>query len=157
MSTASILTNKEDRPHLAIMETTLPDVRAEQRPARVVLAEDDVELRRLLAAILRFDGYEVVEIENGVQCVDYIQSWVLGNGAQSPPDLIISDIRLPGSTGLALLKMVRSLGLSTPVILTTAFGAPETHTEANRLGAAAVFDKPFDIAALEATVRRLLR
>ncbi|MDP1826450.1 MAG: response regulator [Archangium sp.] len=127
---------------------------APTRRARVLIAEDDSELLRLLAATLASDGYEVEEVTNGYD--------LLGRVSRiSPPgqmlDLVISDIRMPYMTGLEVLSMLRRLGgqgWRTPVILITAFGDPETHAEAQRLGAE-IFDKPFDLDLLRARALEL--
>ena len=65
-----------------------------------------------------------------------------------PFDLIISDIRMPGITGMTILDGVQLFEGFPPMILITAFGDEETHAEAKRLGVAAIFDKPFDLDEL---------
>ena len=71
-------------------------------------------------------------------------------------DLIISDIRMPGITGIEVLEGLHAHENCPPMILITAFGDKETHAQAHRLGAAAIFDKPFDIEDLLANVRETL-
>jgi DNA-binding NtrC family response regulator len=66
--------------------------------------------------------------------------------------LIISDVRMPGVSGLDVLATLRREDWSTPVILMTAFGDLETRAEARRLGAKALFDKPFDVDDLRTAV-----
>jgi DNA-binding NtrC family response regulator len=70
-----------------------------------------------------------------------------------PLDLIITDVRMHGVTGLEILAGLRENDWSTPVILMTAFGDAELHAEAMRLGALAVLDKPFELDALRTLVR----
>ena len=125
------------------------------RVKRVLIAEDDPDMRRLLADALRSDGYEVVEARDGVDGFGFIEPWVFWDAHEDRFDLIISDVRMPGWTGIDILRIARARRLPAAVILITAFGAAELHAEARRLGAAAVFDKPFDIDALRATARRL--
>ncbi len=119
------------------------------RPAaqcgRVLLAEDDDEMRRLLASALRRDGFEVIEIEDGVELFNYIGLVWMNDRTQTPPDLVISDVRMPGFTGLEILDLLYQADSGLPVILITAFGDEETHARARALGARAVFDKPFDL------------
>ena len=112
---------------------------------RVLLAEDDYHMRRLLAYGLKRDGFEVIEASNGAELVQKIESLVIRPGNRRTVDLIISDIRMPFAGGLTVLALLRLHDWATPVILITAFGDAETHLEADRLGAAAVFDKPFDV------------
>jgi DNA-binding response OmpR family regulator len=116
----------------------------ETTSSRVLLAEDDAETRALLAMKLRKEGYDVVELTNGRELLSRIRSSLLGNSGPAP-ELIITDIRMPGPNGLKVLAGLRQSSWSTPVILMTAFGDAETHAEARRLGAYAVFDKPFDL------------
>jgi CheY-like chemotaxis protein len=71
-------------------------------------------------------------------------------------DLVISDVRMPGLTGIEILEgMYKHKGFP-PVVLITAFGDEETHEQAHRLGAVAMFDKPFDIDELIAKVQEIV-
>ncbi len=122
----------------------------------ILLAEDDEEMRTLLAWWLRRDGYEVSECDHGIDLINQIDPFA---GPPNPEkyDLVISDIRMPGITGLEVLEDVRHFGTECPpVILITAFGTKETHEKAHRLGAAAMFDKPFDFNDLLSKVHELL-
>jgi DNA-binding NtrC family response regulator len=126
-------------------------------PPRVLLAEDDTELREFLASALRSDGYDVVEAEDGTELLDALATGML-RPAESPScDIVISDIRMRGKTGLEVLAGLRQTDWSTPVILITGYGDVHTQTEAERLGAAAVFDKPFDIDDLRTAVLNLVK
>ena len=138
-----------------VCETTRSQMVPTSRCARILLVEDDDEMRHLLAAALRRDGHEIVEASDGTEAVGYLYPLVFHGSAAAPPDLIITDIRMPGWTGIRILEMVRGGRVPTPVILITAFGAAETHAEARRLGAAAVFDKPFDVDELRAAVLKI--
>jgi CheY-like chemotaxis protein len=126
---------------------------------RVLLAEDDQELRAVLVQALRKNGYQVTECGDGFRLLDH-----LGSVLRSPEvlasdpvrfDLVISDIRMPGVTGMSVLEGVSLFEGFCPVILITAFGDEETHAQAKRLGAAAIFDKPFDINDLLLKVRQI--
>jgi CheY-like chemotaxis protein len=125
------------------------------RPRRILIAEDDYEMRRLLVAALRRDGYEVTEADNGLRLLSQLYS-PLHYGIRADVDLIISDIRMPGVDGLEVLSGLQSYDGAPPVILITAFGDRQVHAEANRLGAVALFDKPFDLDDLRTFVRRLV-
>lgn len=119
------------------------------RAPRIVVAEDDSELRRLLGVKLRKSGYEVVEIGSG----DRLAQYLLGEGGLGDVNLIISDIRMPGLSGIDLLAYLHTRGDFPPVVLITGFGDWRTHEEAERLGAAAVFDKPLDLDDLASWVK----
>jgi DNA-binding response OmpR family regulator len=126
------------------------------QPARLLLAEDDLELRKLLADVLRSDGHEVSEARDGHELLEML-SGSPRNVAQEPFALVISDVRMPGLTAFDVLSRVQRVLTDTPVILITAFGDQTMHLRAQRLGASRVFDKPFDVDDLRAAVRELLR
>lgn len=139
-----------------VTERSPLDLPAAGSRVEVLLAEDDRELRRFLALALQHDGYRVTEVDSGHALLD--QLW---NRAASKAsfDLIISDVHMPGFTGLEILEILRDADdpddeyaphiHDTPVILITAFGDLRLHADARRLGAV-VFDKPFDVDELRA-------
>ena len=123
-------------------------------PARLLLAEDDFELRELLACVLRADGHEVVEARDGNELWELLsgQSAAEGGGFE----LVVSDVRMPGLTAFDVLTKLQRAAAETPVILITAFGDQTTHLRALRLGASRVFDKPFDCDDLRDAVHETL-
>ena len=125
------------------------------RAARILLAEDDQEMRKLLSEPLRKVGYHVTECQTGQDLADRLHLF-RPSGESAQFDLVISDIRMPSLTGLGALKIAGQREGLPPMILITAFGDEETHAEAYRLGAAAVFDKPFDIEVLLAEVADIM-
>lgn len=119
-----------------------------KRPERrtVLLAEDDGAMRALLAQALRRDGFDVVEVADGAALVLEIGTRLQQRREDRPSvHLIVSDIRMPVISGLEVLSALRQAQWGVPVVLITAFGDDEVHAEAERLGAVAVFDKPFDV------------
>jgi DNA-binding response OmpR family regulator len=122
---------------------------------RVLLAEDDDEMRILLASVLRKEGYEVTECRDGCELAEKIGPCLVPN-AQRFIDLVISDIRMPGVLGLSVLEGGQQQEGFPPMIMITAFGDQETHAEVTRLGAAAMFDKPFDLQELLDKVREIV-
>jgi CheY-like chemotaxis protein len=131
------------------------DIETALAPPLILLAEDNPEMRHVLARALRARGYEALELKDGKELFDRIAGHMLIKGYVEP-DLIISDIRMPGRSGLEILAALRNLDWAMPVILITAFGDEETHAEAKRLGAALILDKPFDIDDLLAAVGEIL-
>jgi DNA-binding response OmpR family regulator len=121
------------------------------RPARVLVAEDDLDMRSGIACSLRHDGYEVVEAQDGGELLEEIGDELLSAHAVRP-DLIVSDICMPGNSGLEVLAGLRKAEWQTPVILITALADDETRAKAARLGASAVFVKPFEIDDLRTAV-----
>jgi len=120
----------------------------------VLVAEDDRAMRELITTLLRDAGYDVVEACDGAQLLDRIGDLAGRLHGRNAIALIISDIRMPGLTGLDVLAALRVAYWRTPVILITAFGSEESHAEADQLGALAVLDKPFALDDLLALVRR---
>jgi CheY-like chemotaxis protein len=125
-------------------------------PPRVLLAEDDREMRCLLAAELRKEGYIVEEARTGFDLLEILGDLTLRNEAF---ELIVTDIRMPGLSGLSVVEGLRN-GITpgtsgTPVILITAFGDEDTHAEAKRLGTV-IFDKPFDLEAFRACAVKMV-
>ena len=101
------------------------------------------------------DGYEVIEVANGPALIHALISGLLEEQTRAP-DLIITDVRMPGMTGMEVLARLRREAWSIPFILITAFGDEALHKEAERLGAARVLDKPFEMEELLAAVHRVL-
>lgn len=122
---------------------------------RLLLAEDDGEFRAMLSSALRSKGYLVTECANGLELAQHAAPEAFPGGDQKY-DLVISDIRMPGMFGLSVLEALHQLKDAPPVILITAFGDDETHAYAERLGAAAMFDKPFPIGELLSKVEEIL-
>lgn len=116
-------------------------------PPVVILAEDDDELRRLLMMKLARKGCTVLEAHNGMELAQLIVDRALAPSARGSAEVVISDIRMPGVTGLEIVSMLRQVDWVLPVILITAFGDVATHAEAARLGVR-LFDKPVDLDVL---------
>jgi DNA-binding response OmpR family regulator len=122
--------------------------------SRILLAEDNDEMRSMLASILRRDGYAVLEAKDGRELVRHLTEH--GTGAASDIDLVISDVRMPGASGLDVLAGLREIDWSMPVILITAFGSADTRARATELGAAILLDKPFELDELRHAVRSVV-
>lgn len=125
----------------------------EAEPPTILLAEDDHALRQLVARVLRSDGFHVVEAANGTSLLDHVGTAILHGRGDRPVDLVITDIRMPGRSGLDVVAGLREADWSTPILVVTAFGSPETRDEALRLGALALIDKPFDVFELRSLAR----
>lgn len=116
---------------------------------RIIVAEDDREMRRLIAGTLIRDGYVVEEVSDGPKLL------ILVIEAAPAVDLVISDHRMPVSSGLQVLKGLRDAGWGLPFILLSAFGDDHLRSEAARLDAI-FLDKPFELDALRIIVRAAL-
>jgi CheY-like chemotaxis protein len=123
-------------------------------PLRILLAEDDLEMRRMLSWYLQKKGYCVVVCKDGNELMRHL-------GFFGPLeyfhgfDLIISDIRMPGATGLQVLGTAKEFDDFPPMILITAFPDKQTLELAKRLEATAILSKPFDIDDLLNEIRRI--
>jgi two-component system response regulator (stage 0 sporulation protein F) len=128
----------------------------DQRPRRVLLADDDDDLRTLLADALRAEGFSVTECSNGLALVETLVCRL--EAGEQPFDLVVSDVRMPGVTGLSVLeglsgwKEVQRL----PMVLITAFGDTRLHELARRFGAVSLLEKPFEMTALMRVVREAI-
>lgn len=110
---------------------------------RVVLAEDDAEMRTLVAHALRDDGATVEELATGRELLDRILAAL--DRTASMPDVIVSDIRMPGASGLEVLRELRRRGCDVPVVLLTGFADDAVQEEVRAIPHARLFDKPFDL------------
>jgi len=123
------------RPGAAVHELARP-----HPVARLLVVDDDDDMRALLRRTLESDGYEVAERDRAAQVLDTLRS--------SPFDLIILDKEMPGLNGLDLLPMLQREFPNLPVVFVTAFGGRQVETSALRLGAASYLEKPFRLGQL---------
>lgn len=125
----------------------LANLRVEpRRRPRALLAEDDPFLRRLIARTLIKDGVDVVEVDSGTALVAYVERLMAGEPSASV-DVILTDVRMPGPSGLDAMELLRRTDGAIPILILTAFSDAQTRGMAARLGAT-LLDKPFDIADL---------
>jgi len=115
---------------------------------RILVVDDDISQRRLIEFWLKEEGYSVVTASDG--------NTALRTFTETSPALVISDIRMPGLSGLDLLGRIKALNPDTPVILITAFGAVGDAVEAMKLGAADYVLKPLNPDELKVNVQRAL-
>ena len=116
--------------------------------ARLILIEDDIEIRRLVADALATEGHDV---ETAATAMSGLELAIRNN-----PDLVIMDLGLPDLDGNELLRMVRAIS-SVPVMVITARGADEAVVRTLDAGADDYLIKPFSVAQLLARVRAVLR
>jgi CheY-like chemotaxis protein len=124
--------------------------------ARILLAEDDCEFRSLVAGALRNAGFHVTEASDGCALLERLAEAVRPDATIDRFDMIVSDIRMPHFTALDVLVGAHASIATIPVVLITAFGSPDLHQRALRLGATAVLDKPFRLDDLCSTITTIL-
>lgn len=122
---------------------------------RIVVAEDDREMREMIASVIAADGYEVIQAGDGNELVNRLAAVAAEPHGRATVAAIICDIRMPRLDGLDVLAVLRCARWYTPVILITAFGDEAVHHEAHHLGASEVLDKPFALERLRDLVRRI--
>jgi CheY-like chemotaxis protein len=125
-------------------------------PARILLAEDDGELRMLLALKLQDAGFEVTEACDGKDLLERLTEAAPSSGGADSFDMILSDINMPHFNALDVMVGARSRLTTTPIVLMTSFADDNTREQARRLGASAVLDKPLRLDDLSATLVRIL-
>ena len=99
---------------------------------RILVAEDDDAFRILLLSHLRDAGHNPVELEDGAELEDYLL--LMRRKMVSMPDLILTDLRMPGSSGLEVVRRAREKGLECPIVVLTAFPAPTSSPKPTGLG-----------------------
>jgi two-component system response regulator HydG len=118
---------------------------------RVLLAEDDDDLRWTLAEFLTAEGFDVVQLSGGSDLLEELgSSMLLGSGA-FPADAIVSDLRMPGLTGLQILERIRARGWKIPVVIISAYGDDHTRRAVERFDGK-FLSKPVDPGALRSVL-----
>lgn len=115
----------------------------------IVLAEDNTELRGLLAAALAAVGYRVVQAATGEDLITEVRTHFERG---EPPSVIVTDVRMPTLGGIAAAHALRTAGHSTPLIFMTAYGDAWTRSRATDLGAI-LLDKPLSLRVLRDAVK----
>jgi two-component system response regulator AtoC len=113
---------------------------------KILVIDDEVLVRDFLAETLRRKKYEVLTAENGAKGLAILE--------ENPVDLVITDMKMPGMTGMEVLKNVKQLYPSMMVIVVTAFGSIENAVEAMKLGAFNYLIKPFSPDTIEAVIEK---
>lgn len=119
-----------------------------RRQPTILVADDDAAIRSNLALLLRSEGYDVLEAADGLQAAE-----VFASGAAA---LALLDLKMPGRSGMDILRDGQDQLEDTPVIVITALGGSAAAIEAMKLGAYDYITKPFDLDEVFFTVRRAL-
>lgn len=103
---------------------------------RVLVADDERNIRKNLAMVLESQGYRVDEAKDGDEALNLCK--------QSHPDIAFVDLHMPKMQGLDVLAHIRALSPKTAVVIITAYGSAANATEAMKLGAVDFLEKPFE-------------
>lgn len=130
----------------ALSESSAP-VTPSGGPVRVLVADDNADMRDYLTRLLRSDGYQVDAVTDGRQALDAIRA--------DPPEMVVSDVMMPGLDGLALVSALRAdrRTAAVPVLLLSARAGQEASISGLQAGADDYLVKPFAAAELLARVR----
>src|SRR5215213_5049183 len=104
------------------------------QPAKILVADDEQNLRRVLTALLRRDGHDVVQAASGLEAIDHL----------GQVDVVITDLRMPGADGMEVLRTASAKHPHVPVIMITAYGSVGQAVEAIKAGAFDYIEKPFE-------------
>jgi DNA-binding response OmpR family regulator len=121
--------------------------------AKVLIAEDEEHMRNAVALILENEGYEVLKAADGKEALHMV---LQSREGESPIDLLILDIEMPGLTGIQLLDALHDRGGRTPTILMTRLADVSIRECVRNAGYIELLQKPFDPKALTVAVKRAL-
>jgi DNA-binding response OmpR family regulator len=140
---------------LFILATLLQIFQLEMEPfrkinpiVRILIVEDDEEMGSLLRDFVEEEGFEADTVMNGYEAFRKL--------VKEPFDLIITDIRMPGLTGLDILPRIRKLQPGIPIVVITAFGSQEVHQKALERGAMAYLEKPIHFHRLRELIYQMV-
>jgi type II secretory ATPase GspE/PulE/Tfp pilus assembly ATPase PilB-like protein/ActR/RegA family two-component response regulator len=133
-----------------LLEPDGADGRVGVTDAKVLLVDDEDQLRRVMRDLLERDGYSVTEARDGVEALDQID--------RHAPDIIVLDLNLPGLDGYGVLAHLRSrpATIDIPVVVLTAQGDEENEVKVFEMGADDFLSKPFRARALSARLQAVL-
>lgn len=115
---------------------------------RILIAEDEERLRRLLGILLGDRGYKLTLAEHGAEALEFFCNGTF--------DLVITDLKMPEMDGMELLRAIKQRAPETPVIVITAFGSIDNAVEAMRDGAIDYITKPFEEEKIKLAITRAL-
>ena len=119
------------------------------KSGRILIVDDDPEMRALLLDVLRNEGYDVGEAKDGTEAVLALRARRF--------DLILMDKNMPGPSGLDLFPGFRRVCPQSPIIMMTAFGDVPSYMEAIEKGAVEFLFKPFRMEELKAAIAKALQ
>ncbi|MGE5183595.1 MAG: sigma-54-dependent transcriptional regulator, partial [Acidobacteriota bacterium] len=116
------------------------------QPAKILVADDEQNLRRVLAALLRREGHDVVQAASGLEAIEHL----------ADVDVVITDLRMPGADGMEVLRTASRNHPHVPVIMITAYGSVGQAVEAIKAGAFDYIEKPFEQESIRVIVDKAI-
>ena len=120
------------------------------RTANILVVEDDTAMRQSCAKLFRLEGYGVAEAASGAEALEQIKQ-------RGDIDIVLTDLKMPGMDGVALLRETKSLNPRIEVVLMTGYGSIKNAIEAMKHGAADYITKPFDTNELLMTIGKIIQ
>ncbi len=117
-----------------------------QESVKILVVDDDASIRNMLVIVLKEENYEVIAADSSESALKQLKSGGF--------DLVISDIKMPGISGIELLKKIKVINPDVPVIMITAFASANDAVEAMKLGAEDYITKPFNLDELKIIIDR---
>lgn len=117
--------------------------------ARILVVDDDDEIRAMLDSTLRFSGFEVTQASSGADAIAAL--------ATTPPDVVVLDVMMPGVDGFEVVQLIRRRDATLPVLFLSARDAVEDRVRGLRLGGDDYVTKPFSAVEVVARIETLLR
>jgi two-component system, NtrC family, response regulator len=112
----------------------------------ILIVDDEKHYRLILSQVLQEEGYTAFTAASGMEALDLLKSQII--------DLVLTDVKMPGMTGIDLLEKIKEINPELPVIIMTAFGSVEKAVEAMQKGAYTFILKPFENEALIAHIAK---
>jgi DNA-binding NtrC family response regulator len=116
--------------------------------ARILVVDDDERICKVFAEFLTGEGHEPMVASNAREALEFVRT--------SHPDLVLMDVRMPGTDGLEALKLIREVDPDVHVVIMTAYGTSQTSIEAMRWGAYDYLIKPLDLHVLKKVINSAL-
>jgi two-component system nitrogen regulation response regulator NtrX len=116
--------------------------------SRILVVDDEAEIRRSVRMILEYEGYDVQEASSGPEALALVE--------REPPDLVFLDIKMPGVDGLEVLEKIKQTNETLPVVIISGHGTVSTAVEATKLGAFDFIEKPLASERVLVTIKNAL-
>ncbi|MDZ7641964.1 MAG: sigma-54 dependent transcriptional regulator [Desulfurivibrio sp.] len=116
---------------------------------KILVVDDEQNMRIALYEALSRSGHQVTLAENGQMALELIE--------QQPPDLVVTDIRMPEMDGIEMLQQIKARAPELPVVIVTGYATVETAVEAMKQGAVDYILKPFPVEVIDETVAKIFR
>ncbi len=117
--------------------------------SRILIVDDEPDMRLAVRNVLKLRGYEISEAGDGPSALEMAR--------ENRPDLVLLDMRLPGMDGIEVLEGLKKIDATVPVVMITGYGHIQSAVDVMKLGASEYLQKPFENAQLVETVKRFIQ